>query len=415
MNALELPASDEAIELYQQQRKQIKDQEASFDKREQNKSLAHARMSLVLDLAQDTALRAVNANGFNEALVWFWFNHFNVFWQKGLVGVALPDYLNAVIRPHSQGRFADLLLATLIHPAMLVYLDNTRNVAGKINENYARELLELHTLGVNGGYSQNDVKEVAKVLTGVGLKPLKAPKIKPQFAPLVRASGQFFFNPQKHEQGAKQVVGQVISGQGFAEIETLITLLSKHPATAQHICTQLAVFLLGDAPAEKVINEASQVFKRTEGDLGKVSAFLATQIPSQSGQTFKDPYRYVISAVRLLSAGVPLKQARPLVRWLKALGQPLFGRHTPDGYSLYGRDWQNAGQLTQRFQLAPEMVAVVPHLTTEKVSADRVFEQASTQQLLARLSANSQATLAQAHDAKERLALLLASPEFMVW
>lgn len=417
MNNLHFSFNAEAITLYRQQQQAKRITGASKEqRREQTKMINQARQEVVNSLAQDTLLRAVNAEAQQESLVWFWFNHFNVFWHKGLVGVALPDYINTVIRPHSQGYFKDLLLATLTHPAMIVYLDNVRNVAGHINENYARELLELHTLGVNAGYSQNDVRETARVLTGVGLRPLKPAKVAPIFLPLMREKGEFRFSPQKHEQGSKQVLGHTIKGQGFDEIETLVDILSKHPATAHHVSTKLAVFLLGDTAPADIITQAATVFSASNGDITKTITAITTKPPDKNrARSFKDPYRYILSAVRLLSTGATLQHARPLVRWLNLLAEPLFACHTPDGYSLYGRDWMSAGQLSQRFELAQEMVNVVPHLTRQPVSAERVLIQPSTQQLLATFSKTSRDTLAKVSNSKEQLALLLASPEFMMW
>ncbi|MFZ2726767.1 MAG: DUF1800 domain-containing protein [Methylococcaceae bacterium] len=416
MQSLSLPQTVQATTVYRQLQQDKKAVESDEQRKAQAKAIAQARQVLAVGFMQEFSLQAVNGNAHTEGLVWFWFNHFNVFWRKGLVGAALPDYVNTAIRPFIQGRFRDLLMATLTHPAMIVYLDNVRNFAGHINENYARELLELHTLGVDSGYTQTDVKEVARVLTGVGLRPLNNPKIAPRFLPLVKEKGEFRFSPQKHDFGIKHVLGQDIQGQGFAEIELLVDRLSKHPATAKHIATQLSVFLLGDSPPVDTIAKASKVFIDSEGDLAKTTAtILANPLPANAPRSFKDPYRYVLSAVRLLSTGMPLTQTRPLVRWLNALGEPLFSCHTPNGYSLYGHDWLNAGQLTQRFELAREMVNTVPYLTTEKVFADKVLAQASTQQLISSLSSTSREALAKAGDAKERLALLLASPEFMYW
>lgn len=351
----------------------------------------------------------------HAALVWFWFNHFNVFWQKDLVGVALPDYVDSAIRPNLHGRFRDLLLATMTHPAMLVYLDNAQNVAGRINENYARELLELHTLGVDGGYSQSDVRETARVLTGLGLRPLKPVRTPPHLLPLIRESGEFRFDPAKHERGAKTVLGQRIEGQGFDEVEVLVDLLVSHPATARHVAGRLCRYFLGDDVTTAAVDRAAAVFAGSGGDLAKTYAVIKEFVPSRKGRTFKDPYRWVLSAVRLLIADSPLQNARVVSRWLNLLGEPLFGCRTPDGYSLEAQDWVGAGQVTQRFDLAREMVQVLPRLSERPLSAKAVLEGAPARAVLDSLGPNSRAAVTKAASDGERLALLLASPEFMYW
>lgn len=418
MNELHFPFGSESITLYRKMQVQLK-QLKSEQRREMGKRLNVARQRLISSFAESTLLRASNAqNAWTESLVWFWFNHFNVFWQKGLVGVALPDYVDEIIRPHAQGGFRDLLLGTITHPAMLIYLDNAKNSVGHINENYARELMELHTLGVNGGYTQEDVKEVARILTGVGLRPMRPVRTPPQLAALVREHGEFMFDPRKHDRKDKQVLGQKIKGNGFDEVETLVDILVSHPATARHIAGKLCLFLLGDEPPADAVLRATKIFSESKGDIAKTIAAIQQDKPASGAKrsrTFKDPYRYVMSAVRLLSADKPLKHARPLVRWLSTLGQPLFGRHTPDGYSLYGRDWVSAGQLTQRFELAKEMVNVMPRLLEKNQTTEDILAQPSVKSFIASLGDLSRTTLSKADDADERLALLLSSPEFMYW
>ncbi len=352
-----------------------------------------------------------------EALTWFWFNHFNVFWRKGLVSAALPSYVDDAIRPHVLGRFRDLILATMLHPAMLVYLDNERNAANKINENYARELLELHTLGVDGGYSQADVQEAARLLTGFGLRPLKPVRWPPKQAALVKERGEFLFNPKRHDFGTKRVLGQTIEGTGYAEAEALADLLAAHPATARHIAGKLCLFLVGDDPPRDVVDAASKAFTSTQGDIASTVAVIRDGTKEAAGRTrsFKDPYRWVMSSVRLLAAGREIDEVRPVVRWLRALGEPLYGCTTPDGYSLYGKDWLSAGQLTQRFEIAREMVAVSPRMLSQPASPEEFLTSEAAKEQLARLGAKSSAAVSAATGPSERLALLIASPEFMYW
>lgn len=384
---------------------------------ELRRSMNKERNQAVKRLTEQTLLNTLNATDTrHEELVWFWFNHFNVFWQKGLVGAALPDYLKRAIEPHVTGQFADLLLATLKHPAMLTYLDNTANVAGKLNENYARELMELHTLGVSGGYTQADVREVAHMLAGCGLRPLtKDPEMPVRLQAFLYVDGAFMFDPRRHEFALRKPLGMEIKDKGYAGVQALVNLLATHPATAKHIVGKLAVYLLGDTPPAAAVQAAEKVFSSTRGHLGKTTDSLRGHAANLHDQprSFKAPYRYVVSSLRLLGTGMRFKNAQPVGRWVSGLGQPLFGRRTPDGYSLVGADWLSAGQLTQRFDLAREMVETTPRLLERPVDARTVLASAAAQKLMSRLGATTLTTLRKSEDDPTRLALLLSSPEFM--
>lgn len=391
---------------------------AGDERRLAQEAISRARRDLVQRYSDLTLQRSFNSRDAEaEQLVWFWFNHFNVYWQKSLVGVAVPDYVDTAIRPHVRGSFRDMLLSVLTHPAMLVYLDNVSNTAGRGNENLARELLELHTLGVNGGYSQDDVREVARILTGMGLRPLTPGRKNPHDHPLAKARGEFLFDPYKHQGGAKQVLGQTIDGGGFAEVEALVDLLATHPATARHVSGKLRRYLLGEAGSEAQQAHAAYAFLATQGNLGSTVAAIRekARVGATPGRTFKDPYRYVTTAVELLRDGQAMQNAVPLMRWISALGQPLFGCRTPDGYSLDGDYWLGSGQLAQRFELAPTMVAAVGRLTEKPVPAEAAWASRSAKELLATLQGSSRRAIAQAATASDRLALLLSSPEFMYW
>ncbi|WP_158260062.1 DUF1800 domain-containing protein [Zobellella endophytica] len=430
MTTLTLPASSEAIRLYRLAQNKVTRQQGDA-RFKANQQLLRARLALVQSFSAQSLARLLAAPAQHaidkEHLLWFWCNHFNVFWRKGLVGAALPDYVESAIRPHILGNFKDLLLAALSHPAMLVYLDNQRNVTGKINENLARELLELHTLGVNGGYSQQDVQQVAEVLTGVGLRPMKAFRLPPRLQQLAVIQGEFMFDPRRHSFTTKTVLGQRISPLGFDEIGQLIDILVAHPATARHIAGKLGTFLLGDAPPQGAITNAAGVFASTHGDLAQTISALLPFARQVTQPSFKDPLRFVLSATRLLANGNEIGNVKPVARWLRLLGQPLFGHQTPDGYNLVGSAWQSAGQLTQRIELAREMVQVVPRLVNRpanprqllaRLGLENTGPQRPTTGLPAgriNLSENTLSTLMSAQPPPERLALLLASPEFMFW
>src|ERR1700692_2073092 len=180
-------------------------------------------------------------------MTWFWFDHFNVHQGKANLRILVGDYEDRAIRPFAMGHFRDLLSATLHHPAMLRYLDNADNAAGHLNENYAREIMELHTMGVGSGYAQSDVEQLARILTGVGidLKP-EDPKLKPELQSQLFARGAFEFNPARHDYGDKIFLGHTIKGRGLAEVDEALDLLSRAPATARFISRKLAVYLVSD-------------------------------------------------------------------------------------------------------------------------------------------------------------------------
>lgn len=209
---------------------------------------------MLVQARQAQLLRAVYApDQLREQLVWFWLNHFSVYADKARVKWMAADYMENAIRPNATGKFVDLVMATLESPAMLEYLDNAKSAKGKVNENYARELMELHTLGVHGGYSQQDVQQLALILTGAGLVPIKAngapplPAAAPGQTQVVR-KGLFEFNPARHQPGDKMLLGQRIAGGGLDEIERAVQLLVRQPACAHFISQRLAEYFVSDTP-----------------------------------------------------------------------------------------------------------------------------------------------------------------------
>lgn len=413
-----LPAGRTALSTYRAEQSRIW-QLPQAERPAANAALTGAKRELVNELAAKSLRQAVNedADG-EESVVWFWFNHFNVFWEKDSVGAALPGYLDDAIRPNVGGTFRALLQAATTHPAMLVYLDNWRNTKGHVNENQARELLELHTLGVDGGYTQSDVQEVARVLTGLGLRPLQPVRWPPELEPLVRLDGEFMFDPRRHDTAPKRVLGRSLHAPGFAEVEALLDILATHPATCRHLVRRLATFILGDDVPGTALLAAERAYAETGGHLGRTISALkdhATARPTDPGavHTFKDPLRWVISAVHLLAAGRPVREARPLVHWLRLLGQPLFGRSTPDGYPLRGADWLNAGQLAQRLELARTIVGALPRIVDDAATPAELMNDSRVRALRNRLGATAREALGSARSPAEHLALLVASPEFM--
>jgi uncharacterized protein (DUF1800 family) len=325
------------------------------DKDQARKALNERGNKLAYEAARRELLRAVySPSQLKEQMIWFWLNHFSVHQNKANLHWLVADYAERAIRPHALGRFRDLVLATLEHPAMLQYLDNSQNSVGHINENYARELMELHTLGVNGGYTQQDVQELARVLTGVGINIGNSPKLKPEWQALYRRSGAFEFNPARHDFGAKVLLGHSIDGHGLAEVEDAVTLIVKQPACARFISRQLAIYFVADNPPPQLVERMAQSFLRTDGDIAAVlrTLFLAREFNASLGGKFKDPMRFVVSAVRFAYDGRPITNTRPLLNWLNGLGEAPFAHQTPDGYPLTELAWASSGQMSRRFEIA---------------------------------------------------------------
>lgn len=368
---------------------------------------------LLNDCAREAATRTLllalhSPHQLREQMTWFWFNHFNVAQSKANLRLLVSDHEQG-LRRHALGRFADLLIAATTHAAMLRYLDNEHNAVGRLNENHARELLELHTLGVDGGYGQRDVQELARLLTGLGVD-MNPP---PDRAGAGPGDGLTVFRPGRHDAGDKTVLGRVVRGQrgerGWDEILAQLQALARHPSTARHVCRKLAVYLVADAPPAALVERLAARFLATDGDIAQTLAALvdAPAFTASLGQKFKDPLHWIVSAARLAgdSAAEPLVDVAPLLSALGRLGQPLFGRTTPDGYPLDEAAWAGPGQLATRFELARSLARL-------GVAAGQPvprFDPAA----LPPLSAQTREVLAQTRSPLEHNALLLSSPDFM--
>jgi uncharacterized protein (DUF1800 family) len=329
---------------------------------DQRASAQQAYQQALSDVARQAAVRSIlralyAPDQLRERMTWFWFNHFNVHQSKANIRVMVGDYEDR-IRAHALGHFRELLEATLRHPAMLRYLDNADNAAGHINENYAREIMELHTMGIGSGYSQKDVEELARILTGVGidLNP-EAPKLKPEQQGLLVRDGAFEFNPARHDFGDKVLLGQSVKGRGFAEVEQALDIISRHPATARHISRQIATYFVADDPPGPLVEHMAQTFLRSDGDIPSVldTMLRAPEFAASLGKRFKDPVRYVLSAVRLAYDDKVIVNTAPIQGWLNRLAEGLYNHQTPDGYSLASTAWTGPGQLTTRFEIARQI------------------------------------------------------------
>ena len=345
---------------FRELRRQYKAAPAGAAQDAAKKALQAYVRKLYLQDAQIELLHAIySPDQLQEQMVWFWLNHFSVYVPKGAVRVVAADYIDDTIRPHALGKFRDLVMATLESPAMLVYLDNARNVKGKTNENYARELMELHTLGVGSGYTQQDVQQLALILTGAGIDLRAGMQNGPRrFArqprtPLIH-NGLFVFRPNQHDFSDKVLLGHTIKGSGFDEIEQAVTLITRQPACAHFISQQLAEYFVADQPPPALVDAMAATFQRTDGDIAAVlrTLFTSPALPASYGRKFKDPTQFLVSAMRLAYDGRPIANGAPLINWLNQMGEAPFGRITPDGWPLDSASWSGSGQMAKRFDVA---------------------------------------------------------------
>jgi uncharacterized protein (DUF1800 family) len=415
---------------------------------------ARQRSRIVMEQASQARLmRAIeDPRQLQEVMVDFWFNHFNVFAGKGLDHLWTGVFEQEAIRPYAMGRFRDLLEATAKHPAMLFYLDNWLNTGagapgarGKfdgLNENYARELMELHTLGVDGGYTQHDVIELARIFTGWGLVN-KGQARGTGLWRWLRGSGAkedadvsgFYFDTRRHDFGTKVFLGHTIEGSGMREGEQALDLLAHNPATAHHIAFELAQYFVADNPPPGLVARLSASFQQSGGD---IRAVLGTLFHSPEfwdekyyANRFKTPYQFVVSAVR--ATGVNPRNFRPLLGTMAQLGEPLYGCQTPDGYKVIQAAWLNPDAMMRRLSFATglgtgHLPLMIPPI--EDSSDDGTVKRVAMTPTLSagldppdpyKLAATignsfTHQTAAAVREAAPRLraALILGSPEFMM-
>jgi uncharacterized protein (DUF1800 family) len=356
-------------------------------------------------------------------MVDFWYNHFNVYADKGIDRLWVGAYEQQAIRPYALGKFRDLLGATARHPAMLFYLDNWQNSTPNpnrkgrlqgLNENYARELMELHTLGVDGGYKQDDVIALAKILTGWGFK---------QPGQKVPDGYGFQFNGNRHDFSTKKFLDRDIIGSGIGEGEQALDLLSRHPSTARQISFKLAQYFVTDNPPKSLVDRLSKRFVATDGDIKLVldALFHSPEFWNSKyyGTKFKTPYQYAISSIR--STEMDINNVKPLNDFLKQLGMPIYGCPTPNGYKNTQEAWLNPDSMTRRINYATNLAKGKLPISASTTTASNA---PPTSQMVAIDPAKLMATLgnnfsdrtqqAIASSSPEiRAALILGSPEFM--
>ncbi len=423
--------------------------------------------AVMSELTQQKLLRAAySERQLDEVMVDFWFNHFNVFAGKGQTRIYVPEYERDTIRPHALGTFRDLLGAVAQSPAMLFYLDNWQSTAPEgadtsagtsadpsmdaqrrrrgqlqrpgqpqrpgqlqrpgqpqrpalqtrrrgINENYARELMELHTLGVGGGYKQKDVQEIARAFTGWTIN-------------VPRQGGEFRFDPRMHDNGEKTVLGVTIPrGGGQKDGERVLDILAKHPSTATFIATKLARRFVADEPPKALVDRAAARFRETNGNIREVVRAIITSPeflgPAAYRAKVKTPLEFVASAVR--ASGVDVRNSQPLIQAMREMGMPLYMCQPPTGYADKAEAWVNTGALLSRMNFAVMLSSAGRlqsggpgrgrGLAPGESPANRVTQAQIAEQVLAGdLSENTRLTIAKATTEPQKIALLLGSPDF---
>ncbi|MEO5509763.1 MAG: DUF1800 domain-containing protein [Longimicrobiales bacterium] len=338
--------------------------------------------SMLIDLASARLERAAGTERqLEEVMTDFWFNHFNVFFQKGADRYLVADYERTAIRPNVFNHFEDLLKATARHPAMLFYLDNWQSVhvdssllavaasrrrqqpqqpprrAGRgLNENYARELLELHTLGVDGGYTQKDVVEVARAMTGWTFTQAAA-KQGGQARGRDGDEVAFLFRDQMHDRNEKVVLGHRLrAGRGIQDGEDVLHILATHPQTARFISTKLVEYFVSDRPSPELVDRLAAVFMRTNGDLREVTRALFSDPSFYANENqrskFKTPFQLLASTLRATDAQIP--NSRRMLQTLRTMGHMPYLASAPTGYPAMSDDWVNSGAMLARMNFGLE-------------------------------------------------------------
>ena len=419
-------------------------------RRPEQVAAARGQRQVLTDLMQQKILRAAySERQLEEVMVDFWFNHFNVFAGKGQTRVYLTEYERDAIRPHVLGKFRDLLQKTAESPAMLFYLDNwqssapadamtmaSRNRAQQrragvqrpgnqnrpatladlppalqnrrprgLNENYARELMELHTLGVDGGYTQKDVQEVARALTGWTIAN-------------PRQGGGFQFEPRLHDNGEKVVLGHKIkAGGGKSDGDQVLNILANHPSTAKFISTKLVRRFVADEPPAGLVERTAKRFRDTDGDIREVVRTIVTSPEFFAADAYrakvKTPFEFIVSAVR--ATGADVSNALPVVQSLRDLGMPLYMCQPPTGYSDKAEAWVNTGALLNRMNFAVALASgrmrgIRPAAFSQEASEASASLVSGA--LAGDLSETTSATVAKATASSQAVALVLGSPEF---
>ena len=401
---------------------------------------------IMAELQASRILRAVySERQLQEVMVDFWTNHFNIFAGKGADRWLLPSYDRDTIRPHAMSKFSKLLEATAQSPAMLFYLDNFQSVSPNsvqrlraaqqqrrgINENYARELMELHTLGVDGGYTQKDVQEVARCFTGWTIFQPRggAAAVNAMVGEGARRNaGTFFFNARTHDDGEKTVLGQKIpAGGGIKDGLTVLDILARHPSTAKFIATKLVRHFVADNPPPALVDRVAATFTKSDGDIRETLKTIFFSKEFNAGEAYrvkiKRPFELVISAIRTL--GAETNGGPGTHQWIERMGEPLYGFQTPNGYSDAAETWVNTGGLLERMNFGLALagnriqgtrVDLTKFTTGGDKNQAKVMDESLKTILAGEISATTKETLLKQLDQSDPVTkvvgLILGTPEF---
>jgi len=401
---------------------------------------------IIAELQASRILRAVySERQLQEVMVDFWTNHFNVFAGKGADRWLLPAYDRDTIRPNAMSKFSTLLQATAQSPAMLFYLDNFQSVSPNapqrlrapqqqqrrgINENYARELMELHTLGVDGGYTQKDVQEVARCFTGWTIFQPRGggAAVNAMMGEAGRRNaGTFFFNARVHDDGEKTVLGHKIpAGGGIKDGLTVLDILAHHPSTAKFIATKLVRHFVADNPPASLVDRVAAVFTKSDGDIRETlkAIFFSNEFNSKEAYRakIKRPFELVVSAIRTL--GADTNGGPGTHQWIARMGEPLYGFQTPNGYSDAAESWVNTGGLLERMNFGLALASNriqgtrvdLGKLTSGEMNQARVMDESLKTILAGEISQATRETLLKQLDQSDPVTkvvgLILGTPEF---
>lgn len=371
--------------------------------------------AMLAEVSARLTAAATTTAPFHERLTWFWSNHFAVSAEKALVFALVGSFEREAIRPHVGGRFVDMLLAATRHPAMILYLDNHLSVRKgwqsrlrgvnstafpaptDLNENLAREILELHTLGVNGGYTQSDVTEFARVITGWTARPT--------MFDLAPAAAGFHFDPDRHEPGARVLLGKSYAEEGVLQGEAALRDFAAHPVTAVHMATKLARHFISDSPPQAAVARIARAFQDSDGHLPTVyAALLACPEAWESPLAkLKSPIEYVVSCLRALPAARAVP-ASALYGALRGMGQRPYFAPSPQGWPDTAQAWAGADALWKRIEWAGVLAA--------RIDSDLDPLRLATESYGSALSEPTRLAIARAESRQQGLALWFASPEF---
>jgi uncharacterized protein (DUF1800 family) len=413
-----LASSPENIAIFQGLRRERQQMRADGDAAEALKQLqVQIRDIAIQEMAARARLAASTSAGFRERWTLFWANHFTVSATKGQVAPICGSFEREAIRPHVFGRFEDMLTASSRHPAMLLYLDQAASIgpnsqAGQrrksgLNENLAREIMELHTVGVDGGYAQADVTEFARALTGWSVSRGREPAA----AGLAGASdpgepGTFMFRPFTHEPGERRVLGKGYGNDGEGQGQAILHDLAYHPATARHVARKLAVHFVSDDPPPALVSRLESSFRSSGGRLDKLAETLIDSPDAWRPEAakLKSPYEFIVSSWRLAGAAPDLDQPQRFSGSLNLLGQKPFSPPSPKGWPDSAAEWAAPDLIIKRMAWAEQAAAPMAQTLDPAESA--------RQALGARLSPEAATAIARAETRKEAFAVLLMSPEF---